>query len=75
MLPEHYSLLMSLCIGMLECSRRRHSRAALFFALSTAFRSNGVMNAGFLLWDLGARDVVMNWKLVRHSADCLYFQY
>ncbi|VDC03637.1 unnamed protein product [Peniophora sp. CBMAI 1063] len=48
--------------GMTECARRRYIPAALYFALATAFRSNGVLNAGFILWDLVARDIIMDMR-------------
>ncbi|KZV62811.1 glycosyltransferase family 76 protein [Peniophora sp. CONT] len=53
--------------GMLQCTRGRYFCSALFFALSTAFRSNGLMNAGFLLWDLAAQDMILHRKMPRVS--------
>ncbi|KAF9467247.1 GPI mannosyltransferase 2 [Collybia nuda] len=38
--------------GMLYCARRSWARAAVAFALAGAFRSNGVLLGGFILWGL-----------------------
>ena len=37
---------------MLQASQGRCVLATVFFAASTSFRANGVLNAGFVLWYL-----------------------
>ncbi|KAG8903749.1 ER membrane glycoprotein subunit of the GPI transamidase complex-like protein [Tulasnella sp. 403] len=38
--------------GMLACTRKQWVKATVCFMLATAFRSNGVMLIGFLIWGL-----------------------
>ncbi|KAI0036870.1 GPI mannosyltransferase 2 [Vararia minispora EC-137] len=46
--------------GMLECTKKRYVRAAAMFALATAFRANGVLLAGYILYDLVAQPVLLS---------------
>ncbi|KAF9529293.1 glycosyltransferase family 76 protein [Crepidotus variabilis] len=38
--------------GMHACATQQWTKAALFFAVASTFRSNGILLAGFLLWGL-----------------------
>ncbi|KAJ6593727.1 GPI mannosyltransferase 2 [Mycena capillaripes] len=38
--------------GMLYCARSRYLAAAMAFTLAAAFRSNGFLLSGFIIWDL-----------------------
>ncbi|KAI0082022.1 mannosyltransferase [Panus rudis PR-1116 ss-1] len=44
--------------GMLHCARLQWFSASIFFTLAGAFRSNGFMLSGFLLWGLLAKPVL-----------------
>lgn len=37
-------------LAMLACTRRKTILATVSFTLATAFRANGILNAGFLWW-------------------------
>lgn len=43
---------------MRACHNRTYFTAALYFALATSFRSNGILLSGFILYDLIARPVL-----------------
>ncbi|KAI0063536.1 mannosyltransferase [Artomyces pyxidatus] len=38
--------------GMLACARKQHLRASLYFALAASFRSNGILLAMYVPWDI-----------------------
>ncbi|KAF8595854.1 hypothetical protein BDV93DRAFT_528370 [Ceratobasidium sp. AG-I] len=44
--------------GMRACHNRRYFPGALYFALATSFRTNGILLSGFILYDLIARPVL-----------------
>ncbi|KAF8594119.1 hypothetical protein BDV93DRAFT_459619, partial [Ceratobasidium sp. AG-I] len=44
--------------GMRACHDRRYCVAALYFALATSSRTNGILLSGFILYDLIARPVL-----------------
>ncbi|KAF8594116.1 hypothetical protein BDV93DRAFT_502211 [Ceratobasidium sp. AG-I] len=44
--------------GMRACHDRRYCVAALYFALATSFRTNGILLSGFILYDQIARPVL-----------------
>jgi Gpi18-like mannosyltransferase len=49
--------LFALCtfLGLEQLMRQHYFCSSLLFALSSAIRSNGLLNAGFILWPLGLR--------------------
>jgi len=49
--------------GMLECTRKRYLYATMWFSLAAGFRSNGVLLAGYLLWDLVAKPVLIQRRM------------
>lgn len=44
---------------MRACHDRNHLAAALYFALATSFRTNGIILAGFILYNLVARPILV----------------
>ncbi|EIN11410.1 mannosyltransferase [Punctularia strigosozonata HHB-11173 SS5] len=38
--------------GMVSCTRKRYAAASCYFAAASAFRSNGILLSGFIVWDI-----------------------
>ncbi|KAG8960435.1 ER membrane glycoprotein subunit of the GPI transamidase complex-like protein [Tulasnella sp. 425] len=47
--------------GMLACRRRNWMKASVCFMLATAFRSNGTMLAGFIIWGILVEPLTLHW--------------
>lgn len=53
-------------LGMLACARSQWGVASVYFCLTGAFRSNGILLSGFILWGLLVEPFVTK-KTVSHS--------
>ncbi|KAJ7594703.1 glycosyltransferase family 76 protein [Mycena floridula] len=54
--------------GMLFCFRSHWKTATVYFMLAGAFRSNGVLNAGFLVWGLVIEPLLSSKKISFNKA-------
>jgi phosphatidylinositol glycan class V len=57
--------------GMLACTRSQWALASVYFCLTGAFRSNGILLSGFILWGLLVEPFVRK-KSVSHSLFIAY---
>ena len=49
--------------GMLACARHQWTRASVFFTFATAFRSNGILLSGFIIWGLTVQPFLLHEKV------------
>ncbi|KDQ15752.1 glycosyltransferase family 76 protein [Botryobasidium botryosum FD-172 SS1] len=53
--------------GMLLCTRKKWLLASAFFAVAGAFRANGILLAGFIIWGLVVEPFIRNRQLALSS--------